>query len=79
MLEDFDPNTIADEAVRQIVLYLMNRVEHLEAQVQERDETSQHLHDEINRLNRCQTHRLLRFRGNGAGTGLFWELRQSAV
>lgn len=37
------------------------------------------LHDAINRLNRCQTHRLLRFRGDGNGTGLFWELRQSAV
>jgi hypothetical protein len=37
------------------------------------------LHDAINRLNRCQTHHLLRFRGDGTGTGLFWELRQSAV
>jgi hypothetical protein len=31
------------------------------------------LHDAINRLNRCQTNRLLRFRGNGAGTGISWE------
>jgi hypothetical protein len=31
------------------------------------------LHDAINRLNRCQTNRLLRFRGNGAGTGVAWE------
>jgi hypothetical protein len=31
------------------------------------------LHDAINRLNSCQTNRLLRFRGNGAGTGVSWE------
>jgi hypothetical protein len=35
------------------------------------------LHDAINRLNGCQTTRLLRFRGNGAGTGVFWELCQT--
>jgi hypothetical protein len=37
------------------------------------------LHDAINRLNRCQSNRLLRFRGNGAGTGVSWELRQTVV
>ena len=37
------------------------------------------LHDAINRLNGCQTHRLLRFRGNGTGTGVSWELRQTVV
>jgi hypothetical protein len=34
------------------------------------------LHDAINRLNRCQIHPLLRFHGDGKGTGVFWELRQ---
>ena len=32
------------------------------------------LHDAINRLNRCQTNRLLRFHGNGTGTGVCWRL-----
>jgi hypothetical protein len=32
------------------------------------------LHDAINRLNRCQVHPLLRFHGDGKGTGVFWEL-----
>jgi len=32
------------------------------------------LHDAINRLNRCQINPLLRFRGDGKGTGIFWEL-----
>jgi len=50
MLENFDPTTIADEAVRQIVLYLMNRVENLEAKVQEQAEDIQRLRDENNRL-----------------------------
>jgi hypothetical protein len=35
------------------------------------------LHDAVNRLNSCQINRLLRFRGNGAGTGVSWELRRS--
>jgi hypothetical protein len=35
------------------------------------------LHDAINRLNGCQTNRLLRFRGDGTGTGVIWELRQT--
>jgi len=34
------------------------------------------LHDAINRLNRCQINPLLRFHGDGKGTGVFWELRQ---
>jgi hypothetical protein len=37
------------------------------------------LHDAINRLNGCQKQRLLRFSGNGMGTGVSWELRQSGV
>ncbi len=34
------------------------------------------LHDAINRLNRCQVNALLRFHGDGKGTGVFWELSQ---
>lgn len=37
------------------------------------------LHDAINRLNRCQIHPLLRFHGDGKGTGVFWELLQSPL
>ena len=50
MLENFDPNTIEDEAVRQVVLYLMNLVENLQAKVQEQAEEIQNLRDENNRL-----------------------------
>lgn len=32
------------------------------------------LHDTINRLNRCQVNHLLRFHGDGKGTGIFWAL-----
>jgi hypothetical protein len=35
------------------------------------------LHDAINRLNRCQINPLLRFHGDGKGTGVFWELSQA--
>jgi hypothetical protein len=31
------------------------------------------LHDAINRLNRCQINPLVRFHGDGKGTGIFWE------
>ena len=37
------------------------------------------LHDTINRLNRCQTHSLLRFHGNGHGTGVRWELHRKEL
>jgi hypothetical protein len=50
MLEDFDPNTIQDEALRQVVMYLMNLVENLSAKVQEQAEEIQRLRDENNRL-----------------------------
>src|SRR5205823_6858450 len=50
MLEDFDPNTIEDEAVRQVVLSLMNLVETLHAKVQEQAEEIQRLRDENHRL-----------------------------
>jgi Transposase IS66 family len=50
MLEGFDPNTIQDEAVRQVVMYLMNVVENQHAKIQEQAEEIQRLRDEINRL-----------------------------
>jgi Transposase IS66 family len=50
MLEDFDPNTIQDEALRQVVLYLMNLVENQHATIQEQAEEIQRLRDENNRL-----------------------------
>jgi|SRR5437667_8327065 len=50
MLENFDPNTIQDEAVRQVVLYLMNLVEKQHAIIQEQAEELQRQRDEINRL-----------------------------
>jgi hypothetical protein len=50
MLEGFDPNTIQDEAVRQVVMYLMNVVENQYAKIQEQAEEIQRLRDEINRL-----------------------------
>jgi hypothetical protein len=50
MLETFDPNTIADEGVRQVFIYLMNVVETQHATIQKQAEEIQHLHDEINRL-----------------------------
>src|SRR5216684_768693 len=50
MLEDFDPSSIADEAVRQVVVHLMNLVENLSAKVQEQAEEIQRLRDENNQL-----------------------------
>src|SRR2546430_1239395 len=50
MLEDFDPNTIEDETLRQVVRYLMNLVETLHAKDQEQAEEIQRLRDENNRL-----------------------------
>src|SRR5437763_5556419 len=50
MLENFDPHTIADESVRQVVFYLMNLVEKLSAKVQEQAEEIERLRDENNRL-----------------------------
>jgi hypothetical protein len=50
MLENFDPNTIADEGVRQVFIYLMNVVETQQATIQKQAEEIQRLHDEINRL-----------------------------
>ena len=50
MLENFDPNTIQDEAVRQVVVYLMNMVENQHTKIQEQAEELQRQRDEINRL-----------------------------
>jgi hypothetical protein len=50
MLENFDPNAIEDEGVRQVVVYLMNLVENQHTKIQEQAEEIQRLRDEINRL-----------------------------
>jgi len=50
MSEEFDPNTIEDEGLRQVVRSLMNLVETLHAKVQEQAEEIQRLRDENNRL-----------------------------
>lgn len=50
MLENFDPTTIQDEALRQVFIDLMNLVENLYAKVQEQAEEIQRLRDENNRL-----------------------------
>jgi hypothetical protein len=50
MLEGFDPNTIEDESLRQVVLFLMNQVEILSTKVAEQAEEIQRLRDENNRL-----------------------------
>lgn len=50
MLEEFDPTTIEDEGLRQVVISLMNLVEQLSAKVQEQAEEIQRLRDENNRL-----------------------------
>jgi len=50
MLENFDPNTIEDEVVRQVVVHLMNLVEKQQTQIQEQAKEIQRLRDENNRL-----------------------------
>src|SRR5229473_3165590 len=50
MLENFDPTTIEDESLRQVVISLMNLVETLHAKVQEQAEEIQRLRDENHRL-----------------------------
>jgi hypothetical protein len=50
MVEDFDPQNIEDEGLRQVFLTLMNLVENLSAKVQEQAEEIQRLRDEVNRL-----------------------------
>src|SRR5216684_5845331 len=50
MVENFDPNTIEDEGLRQVFITLMNMVENLSTKVQEQAEEIQRLRDENNRL-----------------------------
>jgi hypothetical protein len=50
MIEDFDPTTIEDESLRQVVISLMNLVEQLSAKVARQAEEIQRLRDENNRL-----------------------------
>src|SRR5713226_9723447 len=50
MLEDFDPMTIEDESLRQVVISLMNLVEQLSAKVAQQAEEIQRLRDENHRL-----------------------------
>jgi valyl-tRNA synthetase len=50
MIENFNPNPIEDEGLRQVFIALMNLVETLSAKVQEQAEEIQRLRDENNRL-----------------------------
>ncbi len=50
MIENFDPNTIEEEGLRQVVIALMNLVETLSAKVAEQAEEIRRLRDEIRRL-----------------------------
>jgi hypothetical protein len=50
MPENFDPTTIEDPALRQLVLFLLNQVETLTTLVQTQAEEIQRLRDEINHL-----------------------------
>jgi len=50
MLENFDPASIADEALRAAFLLLMNEVERLSAEVQDLKDENQRLRDENRRL-----------------------------
>jgi hypothetical protein len=50
MVEDVDPTTIEDEGLRQVVISLMNLVEHLSVKVAQQAEEIQRLRDENNRL-----------------------------
>src|SRR5262245_6406536 len=50
MLDGFDPSTIPDPALRQVVQTLMNQLEELYAKVRAQAEEIQRLRDENNRL-----------------------------
>jgi hypothetical protein len=50
MIENFDPNTIEDEGLRQVFITLMNMVETLSSKVAEQAEEIQRLRDENQRL-----------------------------
>jgi hypothetical protein len=50
MIENFDPNTMEDEGLRQVFITLMNLVETLSTKVAEQAEEIQRLRDENHRL-----------------------------
>jgi hypothetical protein len=50
MLEEFDPNSIEEESVRQVVISLMNLVDKQNGIIAEQAAEIQRLRDEINRL-----------------------------
>jgi Transposase IS66 family len=50
MVENFDPNTIEEEGLRQVFITLMNLVENQQTKLQEQAEEIQRLRDEVNRL-----------------------------
>jgi len=52
--------------------------EHIDDPIPVTDNIDPHtrLHDAINRLNGCQSNPLLRFHGNGSGTGVSWAIRE---
>ncbi len=68
MLEQFDPNSIEEESLRQVFLTLMNLVETLSAKVREQAEEIQRLRDEVNRLKGEQGKP--KIKGNKASTDL---------
>jgi hypothetical protein len=49
MLEEFDPNSIEEERVRQVVIGLMNVVDKQDGTIGEQAAEIQRLRDEINR------------------------------
>src|SRR5215813_15645894 len=50
MIEEFDPNSIEEEGVRQVVIGLMNVVDKQDGTIAEQSAEIQRLRDEINRL-----------------------------
>jgi len=50
MIEEFDPNSIEEEGVRQVVIGLMNVVDKQDGTIAEQAAELQRLRDEINRL-----------------------------
>jgi hypothetical protein len=71
MIEEFDPNTIEDERVRQVVIELMNLVESLSGKLSERDAVIQQLRDELNRIKGEQGKP--KIKANKPTTDLSWE------
>lgn len=77
MLEGFDPSTIEDEGLRQVVIALMNLVESLSAKVAEQAEEIQRLRDEINR--RVRRTRQAQDQGQQPGPGSVLAKRTARV